>query len=80
MVVNAFGFVSDKKVVGRTVEMVEMKDIGQMMREYTLRKSVPEIGYKFVVDMETVLVVAVLVVDDTEVLDSTEVLDISYSY
>ena len=80
MVVNAFGFVSDKKVVGGTVEMVEMKDIGQMMREHTLRKSVPEIGYKFVVDMETVLVVAVLVVDDTEVLDSTVVLDISYSY
>ena len=51
-----------------------------MMREHTLRKYVPEIVYEFVVDTEAVPVVAVLVVDDTEVLDSTVVLDIGYSY
>ena len=55
--------------------MVEMKEIGQKMREHTLRKYVPEIVYEFVVDTEVVLVV-----DDTEVLDSTVVLDIGYSY
>ena len=69
LLVNAFGFVVDNMVVGTVVvQMIERKQIGQIMTEHKLRKYV-----QFVDDTDVALVL-----DDTEVLDDTAVIDICY--
>ena len=71
LLVNAFGFVVDNMVAGTVVvEMVERKQMGQMITEHTLRKYV-----QFVDDTDVVLVL-----NDTEVLDDTVVLDSTVWY